>query len=75
MEDDEIEEEKSDGESVYHLTPRGYRRIIEWIRFQGQMCEMEHVNSKCDDMNHQTAILIAFVIIPLMQGMGISVDE
>lgn len=70
------EEVDDDGEEFtgYRLSPSGFRQIVSWMRFQNQLCEMEHSEQgiACDDDTHQVAFMMCFVVFPMMEMMDIS---
>jgi hypothetical protein len=71
--DDENEFEDDDTE--YEVSPEGYKRILGWIRFQVQFCELEHGDIKtCKDETHKVAYMLTYIIVPLMQSFDIPTD-
>jgi hypothetical protein len=77
MDEEEFSEEEDIEDREYRLSAAGYQRILTWMRFQTQMCELEHGNSPeaCDDEAHQIAFLLVFVVVPVMDFLGISTEQ
>ena len=50
-------------DETYHLTEKGYDMIWDWIRLTSQLCEMEH-EGECDELAHQVAVMLCFVLPP-----------